>query len=146
MILDICTSDQNIRVSAFARVVVVILPLDPHLAIVFVQASIQACASAARSSASWPTAGALFFHSSIHFCASAAFASASLAAGAGGAAFFSAGAAFAAGLAVGVWDSTEALTELNGVEASFEPIIGKDACEAKLTRWQDAVTRTFDLA
>ena len=56
------------------------------------------------------------------------------------------GAAFAAGLAVGVWDSTEALTELNGVEASFEPIIGKDACEAKLTRWQDAVTRTFDLA
>ena len=92
MILDICTSDQNIGVSAFARVVVVILPLTPHLAVVFVQASIQACASAARSSASWPTAGALFFHSSIHFCASAAFASASLAAGAGGAAFFAAGA------------------------------------------------------
>ena len=56
------------------------------------------------------------------------------------------GAAFAAGLAVGVWDSVDELGELNGVAASFEPAIGKEECEAKLTRWQDAVKRTFDLA
>jgi len=56
------------------------------------------------------------------------------------------GAAFAAGLAVGVWDSTDALQGLNPTDASFEPAVGKDEAEAKLTRWRDAVQRTLNLA
>ena len=56
------------------------------------------------------------------------------------------GAAFAAGLAVGVWGSTDALLELNGADKQFEPAIGAAECEAKLGRWKDAVRRTFDLA
>jgi len=56
------------------------------------------------------------------------------------------GAAFAAGLATGVWKSTDDLKGLNPNDASFEPAIGLDECQAKLARWQDAVQRTFDLA
>ena len=56
------------------------------------------------------------------------------------------GAAFAAGLAVGVWSSTDELTGLNPPDVSFDPAIGKDECDAKLVKWQDAIKRTFDLA
>ena len=56
------------------------------------------------------------------------------------------GAAFAAGLAVGVWGSADELAGLNAAETTFEPSIGAEACAAKLVRWQDAVQRTLDLA
>ena len=56
------------------------------------------------------------------------------------------GAAFAAGLAVGVWDSPESLTQLNPPDAEFTPAIGAEECEARLVRWKDAVQRTLNLA
>ena len=56
------------------------------------------------------------------------------------------GAAFAAGLAVGVWDSTAALESLNPTDASFEPVMTEAESEAKLVRWKDAVQRTLNLA
>mmetsp|Transcript_25962 Transcript_25962/g.42870 ORF Transcript_25962/g.42870 Transcript_25962/m.42870 type:complete len:307 (+) Transcript_25962:1-921(+) len=56
------------------------------------------------------------------------------------------GAAFAAGLAVGVWDSTNVLKSLNLPEAAFEPMLSANECQAKLARWSDAVKRTFGLA
>jgi len=56
------------------------------------------------------------------------------------------GAAFAAGLAVGVWGSPSELRDLNPPDAAFEPALTKADSEAKLSRWQDAVKRTFDLA
>ena len=56
------------------------------------------------------------------------------------------GAAFAAGLAVGVWGSIDELKHLNPPDVSFKPAIGRKECEAKLKVWQDAVKRTFDLA
>ena len=41
------------------------------------------------------------------------------------------GAAFAAGLAVGVWGSTDALLELNGADKQFDPAIGAAACASR---------------
>ena len=56
------------------------------------------------------------------------------------------GAAFAAGLAVGVWDSLEALRTLNPPEATYRAQISEAEAEAKLARWRDAVQRTMGLA
>lgn len=54
------------------------------------------------------------------------------------------GAAFAAGLAVGVWNSTDELARLWKESRRWEPQIGADAREKMLTRWKKAVTRSFD--
>jgi len=56
------------------------------------------------------------------------------------------GAAFAAGLALGVWKSTDELTALNPTDATFEPAVGPEESAAKLARWQDAIQRSLDLA
>ena len=56
------------------------------------------------------------------------------------------GAAFAAGLAAGVWRSTDELKALNPVAAEFTPSIDVATCDAKLARWKDAVQRTLNLA
>ena len=55
------------------------------------------------------------------------------------------GAAFAAGLAVSVWPSVDALRDLNPVDAEFVPAISPEASQAKLARWKDAVQRTLGL-
>lgn len=55
------------------------------------------------------------------------------------------GAAFAAGLAVRVWPSVDALRDLNPVDAEFVPAISAEASQAKLARWKDAVQRTLGL-
>ncbi len=56
------------------------------------------------------------------------------------------GAAFAAGLATGVWRDTDALRGLNPPAKSFTPIINERVRHAKLARWKDAVQRTLGLA
>jgi glycerol kinase len=54
------------------------------------------------------------------------------------------GAAYAAGLAVGFWDSTEDLREHWGKDASWEPKMDEATVAAQYRRWKKAVTRTFD--
>ena len=56
------------------------------------------------------------------------------------------GAAFAAGLAVGVWGSPADLKGLNPPDATFEPAATVAESEARLSRWKDAVGRSLDLA
>jgi len=59
------------------------------------------------------------------------------------------GAAFAAGLAVGIWNDPadiHAILERSGGATAFQPSLGKDACEAAHKRWKDAVQRSYDLA
>ena len=56
------------------------------------------------------------------------------------------GAAFAAGLAAGVWASVDDLSSLNPIDAEFTPAIDKQTSEAKLAKWKDAVQRTLNLA
>ena len=55
------------------------------------------------------------------------------------------GAAFAAGLAVGVWKSTGSLRELNPIEVTFSPAIGVEACATNLAHWQAAVRGTLQM-
>lgn len=54
------------------------------------------------------------------------------------------GAAYAAGLAVGFWDSCEQLRTLWQEDARWEPSIDADERETRMMRWRKAVTRTFD--
>lgn len=54
------------------------------------------------------------------------------------------GAAFAAGLAVGVWKSTDALTELWQESKRWNPTTSPVVREKLLTRWKKAVSRSFD--
>jgi glycerol kinase len=56
------------------------------------------------------------------------------------------GAAFAAGLAVGVWERPADLTSLNPADAEFTPAITPAECDARLDKWKDAVQRTLGLA
>jgi glycerol kinase len=56
------------------------------------------------------------------------------------------GAAFAAGLAVGAFDSTEALRRLWKAERTFEPRWSEDRREAAYRGWKRAVERTRDWA
>jgi glycerol kinase len=56
------------------------------------------------------------------------------------------GAAFLAGLGVGVWDSTDALRDTWQLDARFEPDVGDDAraaADAAYARWQEAVRRSL---
>jgi glycerol kinase len=54
------------------------------------------------------------------------------------------GAAYAAGLAVGFWGSTDDLRENWGKDASWEPKMDEAKVAAEYRRWKKAVTRTFD--
>lgn len=52
------------------------------------------------------------------------------------------GAAFLAGLGVGVWDSADQLRETWTLDRRFEPLHDKSIADAAYARWQDAVERT----
>lgn len=54
------------------------------------------------------------------------------------------GAAYAAGLAVGVWADLDALRAMWREDERWEPQIEEDERERLLARWRKAVTRTFD--
>ncbi|GAB3599523.1 glycerol kinase GlpK [Microbacterium tumbae] len=54
------------------------------------------------------------------------------------------GAAYAAGLAVGVWDDLDELRGMWREDARFEPGIDEAERERRVARWRKAVTRTFD--
>lgn len=54
------------------------------------------------------------------------------------------GAAYAAGLAVGVWADRDELRELWSEDRRWEPQIDDDERGRRLARWRKAVTRTFD--
>ena len=51
------------------------------------------------------------------------------------------GAAYLAGLSVGFWDSTETIARQRRIERVFEPQIGRDEAQSRLSRWSDAVRR-----
>jgi len=52
------------------------------------------------------------------------------------------GAAYLAGLAVGVWDGTKNLRTQQGAAARFTPRLDRDAAAALRGRWQEAVARS----
>ncbi len=54
------------------------------------------------------------------------------------------GAAYAAGLAVGFWQSTEEMRQNWGMDKTWEPNKDSDASTEKYQMWKKAVTRTFD--
>ncbi len=54
------------------------------------------------------------------------------------------GAAYAAGLAEGVWGSVSELDSNWAVERRFEPKMSEDQRETLVARWRQAVTRTLD--
>jgi glycerol kinase len=56
------------------------------------------------------------------------------------------GAAYAAGLAVGVWPDTDALRRLWAEGARWTPSLAPDRRKELYTTWRKAVTRTFDWA
>ncbi len=56
------------------------------------------------------------------------------------------GAAFLAGLGVGVWDSTDDLRETWQLDQRFEPSEDRAAADASYARWQDAVRRSLGWA
>jgi glycerol kinase len=52
------------------------------------------------------------------------------------------GAAYLAGLAVGVWPSCEEIAQQGAIEKRFEPSISAEAAGAQLERWHQAVQRS----
>jgi len=54
------------------------------------------------------------------------------------------GAAYAAGLAVGFWTSTDEMRQNWGVDKVWEPTPGSTAGTVLYAQWKKAVTRTFD--
>lgn len=58
------------------------------------------------------------------------------------------GAAYAAGLAVGVWTEDHIFSSGEKMEkdVTFRPAIGEELRKKKVESWCKAVTRTFDLA
>lgn len=56
------------------------------------------------------------------------------------------GAAYLAGLAVGVWADGQAIARQWSVERRFEPRLAESARLARLTRWREAVVRSRDWA
>lgn len=54
------------------------------------------------------------------------------------------GAAYAAGLAVGFWETTESATENWAEDKRWEPQMDASERERQLRLWKKAVTRTFD--
>ena len=56
------------------------------------------------------------------------------------------GAAFLAGLGVGVWDSTDDLRETWQLDRRFEPSADRAVADTAYARWQDAVRRSLGWA
>jgi glycerol kinase len=56
------------------------------------------------------------------------------------------GSAYAAGLAVGYWESTDDLRENWQTDRDFEPSMANDEVDRKYGRWQEAVERSLDWA
>jgi len=56
------------------------------------------------------------------------------------------GAALAAGLATGVWESVEQVEHLNPTGKTFAPVISEAESNKRLRKWRDAVQRTLNLA
>ena len=56
------------------------------------------------------------------------------------------GAAYAAGLAVGVWTEDDIFAEKVESATIFNPILDEKSRKKKLDSWCKAVSRTFDLA
>ena len=56
------------------------------------------------------------------------------------------GAAYAAGLAVGVWTEDDIFAEKVENATIFSPILDEESRKKKLDSWCKAVSRTFDLA
>ena len=56
------------------------------------------------------------------------------------------GSAYAAGLAVGYWESTDDLRENWQTDREFEPSMANDEADRKYGRWQEAVERSLDWA
>jgi glycerol kinase len=54
------------------------------------------------------------------------------------------GAAFAAGLCVGFWDSTEQLSELWEEQKRWQPELDREQRQRKIHYWKKAVSRSFD--
>jgi len=54
------------------------------------------------------------------------------------------GAAYAAGLAVGFWDSAEDLRANWQVDKTWQPVMGAEVQDRLYSGWKKAVTRTFD--
>ncbi len=54
------------------------------------------------------------------------------------------GAAYAAGLAVGFWNSVDDLRANWGKDKEWTPAMAKDDVDAAVRQWKKAVTRTFD--
>lgn len=54
------------------------------------------------------------------------------------------GAAYAAGYAVGFWQSTDEMRQNWGMDHTWEPTPGTNASTELFTQWKKAVTRTFD--
>jgi len=52
------------------------------------------------------------------------------------------GAAYLAGLAVGFWDSTDALAQHWRVDRRFEPSIQSSAAAARRAEWHEALNRS----
>jgi len=56
------------------------------------------------------------------------------------------GAAYAAGLAVGIWPNTESLRAHWHIDQQFSPNWDEQTRAKAYANWQKAVTRSFDLA
>jgi glycerol kinase len=56
------------------------------------------------------------------------------------------GAAYAAGLAVGFWDSTDEITANWTADREWQPSMPRERREALYAQWKKAVTKTFDWA
>ena len=54
------------------------------------------------------------------------------------------GAAYAAGLAVGFWESTQDMRDNWGIDKTWDPTPGSNASTELYAQWKKAVTRTFD--
>jgi glycerol kinase len=54
------------------------------------------------------------------------------------------GAAYAAGYAVGFWQSTDEMRQNWGMDHTWEPTPGSNASTELFAQWKKAVTRTFD--
>jgi glycerol kinase len=54
------------------------------------------------------------------------------------------GAAYAAGLAAGVWKDTAEIAALWRAERRFDPAMPRETRDAKVAKWRKAVTRSFD--
>jgi glycerol kinase len=56
------------------------------------------------------------------------------------------GAAYAAGLAVGFWSSTDEIRANWTADREWRPVLSEDERERLYAQWRKAVTRTFDWA